>query len=993
MNMRKNVLRIILFMLLFVFAFGSMQAQTDQKTYATNVTQQLMEDANKTQTLQKALDKLGTEFDVSFMYESRLLEGKYILKKELSDNLHAELTSMLHPHELRYSKVDKKTFVILAQSKEQSSRVAKPMQKGTIEGTVTDSKGTTIPGANVFLVGTNTGTATDENGEYSFTAEAGEYQLRVRVIGYKTATVDITVTDGGTVTQNFQLREDVLNFSEVVVTGTNNPKTKLESSVAITTLDNQQINQAPPQSSADVLKSVPGFYVESSGGEGGNNLFARGIPADGSFRYVTVQENGLPVYESPELAFANIDQLFRFDETVDRVEAVRGGSASIFASNAPGGIINLVSKTGGPEFSGIAKITGGTHGYSRLDFNMGGPFADESDWRFNVGGFYRYDEGPRYAGFPGNRGGQIKANITRLLEDGYIRVYGKYLNDRNIFYLPVPLTGGQDPESIDGFDANWGTMTTADAASVTMPGRNGVYQQRDLADGIHPRYRSLGAQILLDLGGGWTLKNSARAMQSDLQFNAIFSLTNPTSATSYAQNIADNNGAAGWRYRVNETGRTISPSQASTLNGNGLVASTGWWYVDKPLGNFSNDFQMTLDVEAHSLTTGLYFSSYTADEFWSFNDILTEVTERPNLLDLELLDATGNETATRVTDNGFLNYGSLYVNANSSGTVAALYINDEWQATDKFRIDAGLRYERGIFRGQVENPNSTDLDGDPNTLYDNSVPVASGDFSNYSADFDEWAASLGVNYAISDQVAVFGRGSKGFRMPDFDDLRGGATGLEVEDVYQVEGGLKISSPTIALFASGFYSRFENLPFNDTVLQNGELVTLNRFANSETIGLEAEAIYSPGALKLKLTGTLQDPRLRDYTFQEPDGSGGLTTVDLSGNRVKRIPQILVDFTPSYAIGEFNVRAQWRFIGDRYSNNTNTVTLPSYSVFNAGASYSINKVELALNVTNITNSIGLTEGNPRVDEGAAGQQNIYMARPILPRSATLSIGYNF
>lgn len=887
-------------------------------------------------------------------------------------------------------------YPLEAQSAEYTikANVVDKLQKGTVQGTVTDENGNPMPGANVFLVGTNIGAATGADGTYSFSAEAGEYQLRVRVISYKTQTANITIPEGGTVTQDFQLQEDVLNFSEVVVTGTANPKSKLESSIAITTLTTQQINEAPPQSSADVLKSVPGFYVESSGGEAGNNLFVRGIPADGSFRYVTVQENGLPVYEAPELAFANIDVLFRFDETVDRVEAVRGGSASIYASNAPGGIINLVSKTGGTELSGMAQITGGTHGYSRLDFNMGGPFSEESDWRFNVGGFYRYDEGARYAGYPGNRGGQIKANITRLLENGYIRIYGKYLNERNIFYLPVPLSNPDDPESIDGFDGNWGTLTTADAASVTMPDRNGDIVQRDLADGIHPVYRSLGGEILLDLGGGWTLKNSARAMHSQLQFNALFSLTNPVSATDYAQGIAADNGAADWRYRVTETGRTISPSQAADLNGNGLVVSTGWWYVDKPLSNFTNDFQMTLDVEDHSFTGGIYFSSFTADEYWSFNDILTEVTSRPQLLDLELLDGTGSETATQVTDNGFLRYGSLYVNANNSGTVAALYVNDEWQVSDQLSIDAGFRYERAIFRGQSENPNSlpNGLDGDPNTLYDNNLPVASGDFSNYNTDFDEWAASVGLNYSFTENIAVFGRGSKGFRMQDFDNYRVSTAGLKTEDVYQVEGGLKVSSPKFALFSSGFYSRFENLPFRDVVIQSGQLVELSRFANSETIGLETEAIYSPGKLRFKLNATLQDPRLRDFEVTTVENGQEITT-DLSGNRVKRIPQILIDFTPSYSTGGFQIRGQWRFIGERFSNNENTVTLPDYNVFNAGASYDINNVELSLNVTNIFNSLGLTEGNPRVDPSAPAQEDIYMARPVLPRAATLSIGYNF
>ncbi len=37
------------------------------------------------------------------------------------------------------------------------------------------------------------------------------------------------------------------------------------------------------------------------------------------------------------------------------------------------------------------------------------------------------------------RGGQIKANITREFDGGYIRLYGKYLDDRSIAFLPNPV--------------------------------------------------------------------------------------------------------------------------------------------------------------------------------------------------------------------------------------------------------------------------------------------------------------------------------------------------------------------------------------------------------------------------------------------------------------------------------------------------------------------------------------------------------------------------
>lgn len=65
---------------------------------------------------------------------------------------------------------------------------------------------------------------------------------------------------------------------------------------------------------------------------------ARGIPTDG-YSSVALQENSLSVQYDGGLGYLNADQSFRFDETVERVEAVRGGPASIFAPFAPGGVV------------------------------------------------------------------------------------------------------------------------------------------------------------------------------------------------------------------------------------------------------------------------------------------------------------------------------------------------------------------------------------------------------------------------------------------------------------------------------------------------------------------------------------------------------------------------------------------------------------------------------------------------------------------------------
>ena len=130
-----------------------------------------------------------------------------------------------------------------------------------------------------------------------------------------------------------------------------------------------------------MLRYVPGFTrVESSGGEVNQNITMRGILG---VEYVAFLEDGLPVYPTMHTFFMNADNLFRFDENIDRMEVVRGGSSPLFGSNTPGAIVNFINKTGGDMFAGTMRATAATKALARYDLNINGPLGD--DWRFNVG--------------------------------------------------------------------------------------------------------------------------------------------------------------------------------------------------------------------------------------------------------------------------------------------------------------------------------------------------------------------------------------------------------------------------------------------------------------------------------------------------------------------------------------------------------------------------------------------------------------------------------
>ena len=219
------------------------------------------------------------------------------------------------------------------------------MAQTTISGKVVDSNNTPLSGANIVLDGTSKGSISDFDGTYTIDGvENGSFTLTVSSLGYATFTTNVQI-DGSSVVIDIQLQDDEESLSEVIVTGVTNPRAKIESSVSITTLQPSKINQSAPRTTAEIFRTIPGIRSESSGGEGNSNIAVRGVPiSSGGSKYVQIQEDGLPVLLYGDISFGTADIFTRFDANVQKIEAIRGGSASTMSSNSPGGIINIISK-------------------------------------------------------------------------------------------------------------------------------------------------------------------------------------------------------------------------------------------------------------------------------------------------------------------------------------------------------------------------------------------------------------------------------------------------------------------------------------------------------------------------------------------------------------------------------------------------------------------------------------------------------------------------
>lgn len=921
-------------------------------------------------------------------------------------------------------------------------------QTGSISGNVTDSNLKPLPGATIQVQGTILGAVSDTDGRYRLDdVPTGSHTLIVRFVGHRTVRTAVTVEPNAETSVDFSLAEDPLGLDEVVVSGTFNPATRLESSTAITTISAEQINQRVPRGTGDLLKTVPGVQVTSNYGESGADVTVRGLPmlANSSFRYVSLQEDGLPVFEPPGVLFAFPDAMARHDETITRVEMVRGGSAAVFSSNTPGGIVNLISKTGGPELAGTLKSSAGFHGMARQDINIGGPLIE--NWRFNIGGYYRYDEGVRDPGFPANRGGQAKLNVTRHFENGYFRLYGKYLNERNVWFMGSPFQNYRNPEPIPGGPGlASGTTFSPERRVLTIPDAHnqGSMRQVNMDNGFHVDYGMIGAELLSELGDGWQLIARTRLLSSDNEMNLMADVADPFPISFFAQ--PDLPAQVPRFVRFVNSGETITdPGQVNSLNGNGLMTVHGLAFSNQNTNNFITNLQLTRQVGSHSLNAGIYYSNYRIEWRLAQAGIFLEVADQPRMIQIMIPDQNGGLMGLTPAD-GFAAYNTSYWNLRSYANVAAFYIGDNWQVNERLNIDAGLRLDINLQKGSAERPVNPGQvqDGEvvgqelppgypeftPTPQQSRNGQFGSGRYRTWDYNFTNLGGSIGINYRITDLFAVYARGSTGSRSPtiqqwtfqstDGSQITGDTQKGKVEYITQAETGLKVQANRWSLLLTGFYSASTNMITNFHRGQpDGSFIFVPVIGNTRTVGAEIESIIYPiPNLEFRAMATVQDPRFTkfEYDFFIPGDNeqSGQHVRDYSGNQLSEAVRFLADLTASYNVGAINLFVNYRYTGERMANRPNTVTIPGYDEVMAGIGLSFQRVSLDIRGTNIFNTQAIAQMAARTGEdilgvsdngtaevlvtsgpqaGTISETNYTTGLGILPRSIIMSITYNF
>ena len=759
--------------------------------------------------------------------------------------------------------------------------------------------------------------------------------------------------------------------NEIVVVGTAGGGTRRQDAAfAVTTVDQAAIERLSPQSTADLLRIVPGVTVESSGGQNGANIFVRGFPSGGDAQFVTFQAEGVPIFPPPTLSFLENSQLIRFDETLERIEAVRGGTGALFGAGQPGLTINVVQQKGGDELHGVGKISYTDFGVIRGDGVVSGPLGENTTAL--IGGYYAAGNGIRDPQFTAERGGQISGNIRHKFDRGQILVFARYLDDRGQWLLPIPVVqNGNKIIQYPGFDAGTGTLL----GSETRRGVLNDGTRVDIADGRGARIGNVGFNVDYEIFDGVRLRD---------RFSWLGGKADTTGLVPGAISTA---GAVAAGYTI--TGQPAAAiGTLSYVNGGGVIANAaslpvvtaGTWTVRKDIDAEVNDFSAEWKTDGNTLTGGFYFAHTSTQDVWNLgNNRLLTLEPNARVLNLTLADG---RIATR---DGFIGGSFFRVDADYSANDYAFYLTDELQLTDRLRIDGGIRWQKHDVDGTLQNLASADLDGNPNTLYDNGNTVFAPGVRTIRYRGDDFAGTAGVNFDFGRQLGVFARYSHGNVFPFFDNLRDGLDQTQTVDSYEL--GLKATLPHLRIYGTFFHNDFDGLA--TTQLTNGAPIA--SVGGARTNGVELEGALTPfDGFQLGFAATYLDAKYKNFT-----SNGGL--IDDSGNQVQRQPKWSFRIAPSYERDltdhiKAAVFSSLYYTGNRFSDVENQQLLPKYMKWDLGAAVTIDKrLTLQVSADNLTDEIGLTEGNPRTI-GTQGSGAI-LARPILGRSFTFSAAYRF
>lgn len=640
-----------------------------------------------------------------------------------------------------------------------------------------------------------------------------------------------------------------------------------------------------------------------------------------------------------------------------------------------------------------------------------------------------------------------------------------------------------------GVDFRHGTVGSPFNRVSTMLGEYGQ-RKIDMADGMHPDFGIYTFKLKHEFDSGWTADVGLRTSSGTNGFTAMFTGNDTTTAsrfnnaryqndvvnpalgqalalaanpalnpTAYAKLAGFFNIPADPATAFAGISRDQLVSQYAKTTGVAAFYPDGTRVADSAYLNFllpfvtqseaksnSADFKLGKSFNwagKHELTLGGYATNYSVKQNFQASLLVSTMEEKSRLVNLRGVDAAGNPVGPSLTLDGAILPGFFGYLSDATVSGKAFYLHDHWETlSNRLKMDIGLRHQTqkaSVVR--YDRSQATDLTpasvtpgsaGD--TTADNEVFLPGAPrYLNTNLKGTGW--SVGGNYSVRPDFAVYGLVSRSFRLPSLEDLNEfrvdpSIPGSKVEKIMQYETGVRYYADNwdtqVALFHNKFSPRDQVVTYRDFTSPQctvtGGVPNINSCPEVREFykrgirntGIEVEAAWRPQAVKgLELRGTfvVQNPKIVDANYRTVrevrvnDVVTGYTFEQIGedGRRPRRLAEHMLNVqaswdTKPYTGLPFKPYAKFTYFGDRFSESTdNNVTLyPAYYHLDGGFIWDFSpKSALQFHVSNITNQLSFTEGDPLFADlkGPNGATNRGVARPLFGRTVRVSFNYSF
>ncbi|HUY84414.1 MAG TPA: TonB-dependent receptor, partial [Steroidobacteraceae bacterium] len=385
---------------------------------------------------------------------------------------------------------------------------------------------------------------------------------------------------------------------------------------------------------------------------------------------------------------------------------------------------------------------------------------------------------------------------------------------------------------------------------------------------------------------------------------------------------------------------------------------------------------------------------------WSLGNQMI-MTNTPNATPIQLSYAQGSNTYYLSSPQGFVSFNNNYnIVEHGDATNIAPYFGDSWKS-DRWLVDASARLETIDAHQRTCNSSPQQL-GTIYQLYETAVPVCNGTWNMEHYVKAKPSFTIGANYELSHNMSVYVRWNTGAHFDDFDNGIRGQNGnfAPLQTVKNYEGGFKWQTQLLYLDISVYHRQFTGLQYQET---NATGVATGAIS---TYGSDSKGINFSGTIRpfkhfdINVLGDYMDGHYTHYTgcASYIDINGNSQCAQIDGAPLQRQPKFQISVTPSYVVpatwGDVTSWLTYEHVGQRYEDQSGLQPLGSYYMLSAGVVADVgDNWQFRLQGTNLTNQIGLTEGNARKFGYEVGINNVIMARPIQGREVNIEAKYKF